>query len=329
MKARTIQYASTRRYEQSLDVYVPETAPQMQMPLVVLVVGSAWLGHRAFIYRFTSWWNSSGPKTVASVGSVCVCVRHRGAFPRPPPWHVIAGSLAISGVFGLWLVLLTGLFSFAWIMAARGAATHDEMLEDVCAALKWILANRSSLADAMPVPQKNAQQPPLVFGGYSSGGHVAASLLQRPALLAKHGLPPPAELCSGVLLLSGVLGKRPVRPPTSFLTPTLSDAILHCALGRDGIAALPSPVDEVARSPKVPHLLIGCRHEVFGLWAIEAAMDDVLFCSRQMAERLREHDVPATLVHVSSDHWFVLGSSGLKTVLEEALCAQRWPSVPK
>ena len=54
---------------------------QRNMPVVVLVVGSGWLGHRNFIYAPTSWWNSSGAKNFARLGYTCVCVRHRGAFP--------------------------------------------------------------------------------------------------------------------------------------------------------------------------------------------------------------------------------------------------------
>ena len=326
-RARTVYYASTNRFEQSLDVYVPTKASQADLPLVVLVVGSAWLGHRAFIYRGTSWWNSSGPMTVSSVGAVCVCIRHRGAFPRPPPWYFLVLGVCILAAVGQWRLLVAGsLTALAWILAANGAATHDEMLEDVCMALKWIVANRESLTHVAPAaPGAASQMPPLVFGGYSSGAHVAMSLLQRPALLASHGLAAPSRLCAGVLLLSGVLGKRPLGPHTSFLTPRLSDVILNCAFGRAGVAALPSPVDDVELSPNTPHLLIGCQHEVFGLWAVEAAMNDVLFCSAQMVTRLKARGVPARLIEVQSDHWFMLGSRGLKDALCEALCDQGWP----
>ena len=40
---------------------------------------------------------------------------------------------------------------------------------------------------------------PLFFGGYSSGSHIAASLLQRPDLLAS---------CDGVVMVSGLLAVR-------------------------------------------------------------------------------------------------------------------------
>ena len=66
-------YTPSRRFEQSLDVYKPAGTGTPTAPLVVLVVGSAWLGHRWSIYAGTSWWNSSGPKTIAKVGAVCVC----------------------------------------------------------------------------------------------------------------------------------------------------------------------------------------------------------------------------------------------------------------
>ena len=60
-------------------------------------------------------------------------------------------------------------------VAARGAATHAEMLEDVRRALRWVRTNRASLVYPGTGPARR-----LVFGGYSSGAHVAASLLARP-----------------------------------------------------------------------------------------------------------------------------------------------------
>lgn len=72
-------YTTNKAFEQSLDIYRPVTnAARKQSssppPIVALVVGSAWLGHRSILYSGTSWWNSSGPKAVAELGYVCVCV---------------------------------------------------------------------------------------------------------------------------------------------------------------------------------------------------------------------------------------------------------------
>lgn len=218
-----------------------------------------------------------------------------------------------------------------WHLAARGAATHDEMLEDVCCALRWVLASRATLAHAGPAAAPSSDSPPpplppLVFGGYSSGAHVAVSLLQRPQLLTAHGLPPPPELCAGVLLLSGVLGTRLTQPATSFLSPHLTDLVVTTAFGSAGAKALPSPVHEAERSPALPHLLLGCVHEVFGLPAVEAAFNDVMFCSRELAARLQARGVPAELIEVPSDHWFVLGSKELQAALRGALCERGWPA---
>ena len=60
-------YTSSDLFEQSLDVYrlaLPaagcggEGEDEDPPPIVALVVGSAWLGHRSFVYSGTSWWNS-------------------------------------------------------------------------------------------------------------------------------------------------------------------------------------------------------------------------------------------------------------------------------
>ena len=69
----------------------------------------------------------------------------------------------------------------------------DDMLDDVGSALRWVRENRSSLAAPDCEPAKVQ-----IFGGYSSGGHVAASLLQRPDKLKQWGLPPLAAGYDGV-----------------------------------------------------------------------------------------------------------------------------------
>jgi hypothetical protein len=217
-RLRTHYYAGNARFEQSLDVYTPaypEAAGCEPLPLVVLVIGSAWCGHRHFIYGGTSWWNSAGPKTVASLGAVCVCIRHRGAFP-PPPTSLLGALLVACLLAPLLpqhpLLLLGALLLLAWHPLARGAATHEQMIDDVASALLWVRAHRTELV-AAPGAAPPAK---MVFGGYSSGAHVAMCLLQRPDLLAARGLPPPAELCATACssyLASSALASRVVPPP--------------------------------------------------------------------------------------------------------------------
>ena len=45
--------AHTGNFEQTLDIYTP-VKPEADAPLVVLVVGSAWLGHSQLIVRLLS-----------------------------------------------------------------------------------------------------------------------------------------------------------------------------------------------------------------------------------------------------------------------------------
>ena len=79
-KVERYYYTSNKRFEQSLDIYRPSTTnnktndDKKKDTVVALVVGSAWLGHRSFVYSPTSWWNSSGPKSVSNLGYTCVCV---------------------------------------------------------------------------------------------------------------------------------------------------------------------------------------------------------------------------------------------------------------
>ena len=317
-------YGERRGYESSLDVYTPsEPLPGgAAPPLVVLVVGSAWLGHRACIYLPTSWWNSAGPQTIASLGAVCVAIRHRGAFVQAPPVEAaallaavlfaLAGPAYALGSFLIWVAL---------VILAHGAVTHEEMLEDVASALKWVEDNRSTLVVPGSPPPKVR-----IFGGYSSGGHCAASLLQRPDMLKAWGLPVPAAGYDGILMLSGVLGTRSEPPlPASSLSARLGAAVVkRLVFGRDGAEALPSPVHTAELTPAVPHLLLHCEHEVFALPVLESALSHLL-CSTTYAAALRARGVPVVIRSVPSDHWFVLGSAELREALRAVLIDAEWP----
>lgn len=365
--SRRYYYTKNKSFEQSLDVYKPvfseveqdNSTPSTNLPLVVLVVGSAWLGHRSIIYTGTSWWNSSGPKAFAQQGCVTVCIRHRGSFPR------LAGSVSHRlGMLALVAVLVVAtmvtMYAFpnvvaewkdsnsgpvvvstiiavllGWVLLAlgqRGAADFETMLHDTSDALCWVQRHRDSdiLRNFPSSGQSNScmeekkesdsnhkegGQQTLVFGGYSSGGHVAATLMQRPHLFAQKGLPAPDKFCDGALFISGVLAVRPPATTTTTSTTTwCTDLVTTLAFGKSGAANLPSPLDGIHKQPKVPHLLIGCEKEVFGIeWM------DVFFCSRAFCDSLTKRKVPAKFVEVQSDHWNILSSKSLSNVLSDEL----------
>lgn len=322
VEVETHYYAGTTNFEQSLDVYSP-SAPS-NLPLVVIVVGSAWTGHRAFIYRFCSWWNSSAPAAIAHTGCVCVCIRHRGAFVRPPPlWILVvvielliicAAQLETIVVTALLMIALLGLALFP---LSRGAATYDDMLDDVSRALAWVRTNR----DRLVAPSQR-----LVFGGYSSGAHVASTLLTRPDVLAARGVPAPKQWCDGVILLSGVLGVRPGAPLSTSASwaAGLPGLIVRNVFGKEAAASLPSPVHMISQQLPLPHLLIYCEHEVFNLQPIERAMG-VMFCSEMYGAALKARGVDALMLPVQSDHWAVLNSKGFASALHTAFRERRWP----
>lgn len=317
--------SDSNNYEQSLDIYRPlETRKEghEELPLVVLVVGSAWIGHRALAYRPTSWWNSSGPASIATEGCVCVCVRHRGAFVQPPSASAIG---VLTTVFALMLQLSSSALSivaFAVLLLAlalhplaKGAATHEEMLQDVASALKWVRSNKSLVSNR------------LVFGGYSSGAHVAAALLTRPDVLAAKGLPAADKLCDGVLLLSGVLGVRdgPPLPPVDARWARQVPHLIMRLVFAEAAATLPSPVHCIRDAPALPHLLIFCEHELFNLQPIERSMG-IMFSSETYAAQLTARGIKVKQITVHSDHWAVLDSAGFRQALRAAFVESRWPS---
>ena len=121
-------------------------------------------------------------KTVAKAGCVCVCIRHRGAFPvlplRPAVVALSVVAPAVLAVFVPSLLLPMCLLLPALSLAASGAATHEEMMDDVASALLWVREHRAELTAAPDLKPQDK----VIFGGYSSGAHVATCLLQRPEL---------------------------------------------------------------------------------------------------------------------------------------------------
>jgi hypothetical protein len=353
-------YTSSKLFEQSLDVYKPvldtnanQSPSKNNLPLVVLVVGSAWLGHRSIIYTGTSWWNSSGPKAFAQQGCVTVCIRHRGSFPRLhgpllAPLSALATVLvavtyafpsSVDSTYIIWRsISVLVLFWIGLALGARGAASFDDMLHDVAQALVWVqrhydsnvlkLPNDNSTNSSFSEEKKDGstttstensqtRRPPLVFGGYSSGGHVAATLLQRPDVFSSKNLPPPHDFIDAALFISGVLA---VRPPTidngreEYNSTWCTDLVTHVVFGKSGATRLSSPLDGIHKQPQVPHLLIGCEHEVFGLkWM------DVFFCSRAFCDVLQRRNISSKFVQVQSNHWNILASTALKQTLSKEL----------
>jgi len=349
-------------FEQSLDIYKPivesqadaEHIASKNLPIVIMVVGSGWIGHRAIVYASTSFWNSSGPKTIASLGCTCVCIRHRGAFCVLPSASVLASVLAaILAVF--WAALgwqaavveTTMLIAVLGLLArgGRGSAQFEDMLQDVAKALAFIESNKQLLkiewagkADAsvlapsasglsatdltkadfpfsaskeesdmnsktMTDNSEKDELPRFVFGGYSSGGHVAATLLQRPDLFEKNGLPSPDKLFHGIIMISGMLAVRPEKidlpkngkETVTIETPSgptwLTDFVLETVWGPEKAQQIPSPLAQL-RDPKLPHLLKKVQH--------------------MTGEK-------AKYVEVESDHWNILSSVALRDALQENL----------
>lgn len=329
---QTYAYAGDGRFERSLDFYAPKSLAKSGAttpPLVVLVVGSAWLGHSRLLYSGTAWWNASGPKTFAKLGIPCVSIRHRGAFPCPPPVALLFALLAayyFVAPLAQQMISVCLVLGAVWHALAFGAASHDEMMDDVALALKWIRNNRERLVmcgDDADTPARPRLQ---IFGGYSSGAHVAMSLLQRPGKLAQNGLTAPMAGFDGVLLLSGVCSARGGMPlPAPKWATRIVSAITSVVFGSDAAEKLPSPVHTPQLTPAVPHLLIHCRHEGFGIRPLEAVLD-VLLCSKQYAAALSERGLPVQVRPVDSDHWTVLNSGALSDALQEKLLKEAWPS---
>uniref|UniRef100_A0A7S0IWT4 Alpha/beta hydrolase fold-3 domain-containing protein n=1 Tax=Calcidiscus leptoporus TaxID=127549 RepID=A0A7S0IWT4_9EUKA len=162
--------------------------------------------------------------------------------------------------------------------------------------------------------------PPVLFGGYSSGAHVAASLLQRPDLLKLRGLPAPSEgLCDGVMHISGLFLPKPC--VVGSVPARLAKLLISLVFG-PAAPSLPSVLARAELSPRLPHLLIDCEREAFGVWPIEGLMQ-CLLGGAAYAVALQNLGVSVMHVTVRSNHWGMLSSTQLDDALRRHMCT--WP----
>jgi len=321
-------YTPSMRIEQSLDVYQPirqrmhEGSIDKDRPVIVLVMGSGWLGHARWIYTMTNWWNASAPQLICGqLGYTCISIRHSGAFLSRGaillicilmlmliPFVARLFSCAIilnDGSHSLLLVL--GIFSIGVVLIwqGQGAATLDDMIQDVATALHFTQHHSKELRIA---------DSHLVLGGYSSGAHVVAMFL-----LSKEVLPP--NIC-GILYLSGILS----------LDSWAMNAVTLSVFGKWSCNVPPPLISDSNPTvttnrlpPLLPHLIVGCHKELFGIPWLNAT-----FCAKRYQQWLlstfsslqQETSTTATnarCVLVHSNHWSVLSSQALAQALSEHL----------
>ena len=262
------------------------------------------------MYAGCSWWNAKGPRTIASTGATCVCVRHRGAFPAVDVKVVLVlsgvaafcancngGTLSLVQQMFASLACAVTLFS-GWYLTALNSANFDNMLEDVATAIAYT-RNHEDISTSN-----------VILGGYSSGGHVLTSLLSRPDVLKAHELPSVEDnLCDGVLLLSGVLGTSP--PGTSSKPRWFTDFVVKSVWGSSS-DTIPSPVHTMldckagTKKKLPPHLLVGCGSETFGIPLL-----DTFFCRDEYAAAVTRAGGKADKITVDANHWTVLDCDDL------------------
>lgn len=319
-------YTESSRYEQSFDIYHPriimssdkdEPNHQQQQdntkPIIVLVMGSGWIGHARWIYFMTGLWNAQLPKAICKrLGYTCITIRHSGGFFH---WKALTLSMLC-----LWMIQPTyyEYWLLGWFLLScqgKDAATMDDMLQDVENAMDFIHNNTQCLG----LEKNNDTETTFIVGGYSSGAHLAATYLNQLKKFKRKQ----EERIVGVLFLSGVLSLKCWE--MNLLCQTVFGVFSN---------TLPSPLEMLSSSsenPKknknsstllpmicnLPHLLIGCRHEVFGLPILDHA-----FCSTEYCQRLKMANKLSRCVLIqgwNSNHWTILSSFGLTQALEENL----------
>lgn len=105
-------------------------------------------------------------------------------------------------------------------LGGMDCATFDDMQNDVLQALAWLKSNEDQIGLKCSSSTKTGEQQSnnkstssnnqhrFIFGGYSSGGHVASVVCQTPTLWKEHDLSPPNTHCDSLLFISPVLSTK-------------------------------------------------------------------------------------------------------------------------
>jgi acetyl esterase/lipase len=195
-----------------------------------------------------------------------------------------------------------------WLqLVGQDAASFADMQSDVEQAIQWIQQNKSNLC----AQYTGGKDVPMYFGGYSSGAHVGLTVLQRPSSLS--------SLFQGIVLISGVLAVRPEVLSEKNHIRWLTDGILQIVFGPKDAKSIPSPIAGLI--PPLPHLILGCEQEMWGLTWL-----NVFFCSRAYAEKARQCGIPVSYHEIVSDHWFILSHPELPKMLQRELPRLAKPS---
>jgi len=262
-----------------------------------------------------------------------------------------AGGTILAVATGLVLIELGGV----------GAANFEDMQNDVMDALAWCAKNEERLhLTRTPTPQGlsadgKANRRLFIFGGYSSGGHVAATVSQQPHLWTDRNLCMPHIHCDSILYISPVLSTKSyseilLRKVSSLSStsslPSLSPS--EAGSATEQLSRLSSSTEASSTSSTSPTWLTNqVVKAVFGYHVAHTipspihtyeksppiphiflgchyemfGLDwlDAFFCSPTYSELLSSSGVESRYSAVHSDHWSILNSTQLSDALRKEL----------
>eukprot|EP00980_Cylindrotheca_fusiformis_P019132 scaffold6484_cov78-Cylindrotheca_fusiformis.AAC.1 len=289
-------YKNTDRYEQSLDVYHPlllqedDNNDKSEKPVIVLVMGSGWMGHIGIYLYFHSTFRWFLSQSIHSTTS-----------------HPNDGTFVIPSITTT--IQQQQQQRFLFLHGQNAATTIDEMTDDVAAALQYVQENSIELGIS-----NNSK---LIIGGYSSGGHLLATYINGiqqndiddDSRRRKLNL----DRIVGVLYLSAVF---------SLDNCWFINILTYIVFGRWSwqMPSSSSPMTTISdsylvtREKQLPHLIIGCQKETFGIPILDHAFATLEYWDKIKQQQYSKSSSKCVLV--PSNHWCILSSTALTDALE-------------
>ena len=308
-----------RSFERSFDIYYAPENPSKtnKYPILIMAMGSGWLGHTPLIYTISNWWNKTLAINLGKEGVTCIYIRHRGAC-------IQVSKLIYVGV-SIFFLLLNYYYTFEygkiflpllpllyWDYISSGDARYNTMISDIADCLSYIYKNR------LDISKSTGSNGNFIVGGYSSGSHILLSVLQSGILQSeKYNMPPINKLYSALLFVSGVFSTSPFPCEqeefcfTAFIRKTFLQAIFKNSYPE---VIKRSPIHNIDKLPRnIPYIISYCRNEIFSIKWIEDTFSS-LFSSRQFieqADKINKNDLPIVSLELECNHWTILNSDKL------------------
>ena len=133
-----IYLTKDRTFERSFDIYYKNNlVKNTKTPIVIMIMGSGWLGHTPFVYTITNWWNKTLALNLRERGITCIFIRHRGACIQLSASLYFVAIIIFPMLYYFYNIINNYIIGYIlcvsfWNYISSGDARYNTMIDDYC-----------------------------------------------------------------------------------------------------------------------------------------------------------------------------------------------------